>query len=186
MAKPYHHGELRDALIAAGTAALETKGTADISLREIARNAGVSPTASYRHFASKEALLGAIAERGFSDLARRFSLAENGLTGFGSAYIGFARDRPAMFRLMFGGAYSITELSGQEQKVGHDVYGVLVAAVAKNLRLQSDDPEVLKQAVRAWSLVHGYAMLVLDDRLPDAAQTDAFLAEMLDRSPPVF
>jgi len=179
MTKSYHHGELRNALIAVGTAALEETGNADISLRETARRAGVSPTATYRHFASKEALLAAIAGEGFADLGQRFSRAEGGLTGFGCAYIGFARDRPAMFRLMFGGAYSIGTLSEGEQKAGHGAYDILIDAVANHTDLPPDDPAVLRRAVRVWSLVHGYAMLLLDDRLPDAAQSDSFLSEML-------
>ncbi|WP_044043821.1 TetR/AcrR family transcriptional regulator [Octadecabacter antarcticus] len=182
MSKPYHHGELRNALIAAGTAALEETGNADISLRETARRAGVSPTATYRHFASKETLLATIAGNGFVDLGQRFAEAEDGLAGFGRAYIGFARDRPAMFQLMFGGAYSIGTLSEGEQKVGHNAYGVLIDAVAKHAELPPDDPKVLRRAVRVWSLVHGYAMLLLDDRLPDAAQSDAFLTEMLSQN----
>lgn len=185
MTKPYHHGKLRNALIAAGTEALERTGHADISLREIARNAGVSPTATYRHFASKEALLAAIAERGFADLGQRFSKVENGLVGFGRAYIGFAQDRPSMFRLMFGGTYAIAASSHGEQKIGHAAYAALLSAVAQNLHLPLDDPQVLNRAVRAWSLVHGYAMLMLDDRLPDAAQSDAFLSEMLNGGSPV-
>jgi len=182
MTKSYHHGELREALIAAGAAALEETGNTDISLRETARRAGVSPTATYRHFASKEALLAAIAGRGFCDLEQRFTKAQGDLTGFGHAYISFARDRPAMFRLMFGGAYSISTLSEDERKVGHDAYSTLIKAVAQSLDLPVDDPKVLHHAVNTWSLVHGYAMLLLDDRLPDAAQSDGFLAKMLKRN----
>lgn len=178
MNKSYHHGELRSALISAGTAALELTGNADVSLRETARRAGVSPTATYRHFASKEALLAAIAERGFADLEQRFSKVENGLADFGRVYVGFAKDRPAMFRLMFGGSYSISTLSDGDLKVGRGAYGVLTNAVAKHADLSPDDPKVLRRAVRVWSLVHGYAMLLLDDRLPDAAQSDEFLAEI--------
>lgn len=179
MVKPYHHGKLREALIAAGTVALEETGNSDISLRETARRAGVSPTATYRHFASKEALLAAIAGNGFSDLGRRFTEAQGGLAGFGKAYIGFARNRPAMFRLMFGGAFSISTLSADEHKIGHGVYSALIDAVAQILHLPVDDPEVLRRSVIAWSLVHGYAMLLLDGRLPDAAQSDEFLAKLL-------
>lgn len=182
MKKPYHHGELREALITAGAVALEETGNIDISLRETARRAGVSPTATYRHFASKEALLAAIADRGFCDLKQRFSQAQSGLAGFGHAYIGFARNRPAMFRLMFGGTYSIGALSEDEQKVGHGAYNALIDAVAQSLHLPVDDPKVLRRAVIAWSLVHGYAMLLLDDRLPDVAQSDGFLAEMLSEN----
>lgn len=179
MIKPYHHGELRETLIAVGAAALEETGNTDISLRETARRAGVSPAATYRHFASKEALLAAIAGGGFSDLERRFTEAKGGLAGFGHAYVGFARDRPAMFRLMFGGAFSIGTLSEDQQKVGHGAYSVLIEAVAQSLYLPADSPEVLRRAVIAWSLMHGYAMLLLDDRLPDAAKSNEFLVEML-------
>ncbi len=179
MIKAYHHGELREALISAGTTVLEETGNTDISLREAARRAGVSPSATYRHFASKEALLTAIAGRGFSDLKQRFTKAKGSLAGFGYAYVDFARDRPAMFRLMFGGALLVGTLSEDRRKVGNGAYSALIDAVAQSSHLPADDPEVQRRAVKAWSLVHGYAMLLLDDRLPDAAKSERFLAEML-------
>lgn len=182
MKKPYHHGQLHEALIVAGTAALEETGSTDISLRETARRAGVSPTATYRHFASKEALLNAIAGRGFSDLEQRFTETQGGLSEFGHAYIDFARGRPAMFRLMFGGTFSSGTFSKDGRKVGHGSFIALIDAIAQSSRLPADDPVVLRRAVRAWSLVHGYAMLLLDDRLPDAAQSAAFLVEMLSEN----
>lgn len=181
MSETYHHGRLRTALIEEARRTLE-EGDGLPGLREVARRVGVSPTATYRHFASREALLTALAAQGFEDLNERFAdaaanAAGSALIAVGHAYVAFARARPAMFRLMFGGAIPLTGAEGD--RVGSDAYGTLLSSVARSMGRSAEDPAVLREAVRAWSLVHGYAMLLLDDRLPDAAQSDAFLADFL-------
>lgn len=189
MPESYHYGDLREALIAEATRALEA-GDGTPGLRDVARRVGVSPTAVYRHFASRDALLGAVAERGFEDLGERFDESARGrvpgLPGFGLAYVAFARDRPTMFRLMFGGTIPVHARGsrGEEEgeRIGSGAYRSLLRAVAMARGASMDDPEVLVAAVRAWSLVHGYAMLLLDDRLPDAATDRAFLVRLLDGS----
>ena len=189
MANAYHYGDLREAMISEAMRALE-EGHGAPGLRDIARRVGVSPTATYRHFASRDALLGAVAQRGFDDLGHRFAEAakdrDRGLMGFGLAYVAFARERPAMFRLMFGGAIpvpsQISQDEGDGERIGSGAFRALLQAVALTRGSSTDDPDVLVAAVRAWSLVHGYAMLLLDDRLPDAAADRAFLNRMLDGS----
>ena len=181
----YHHGDLRAALVAAGIELLEERGPYALSLREVARQVGVSATATYRHFDDKDALLAAIAAEGFTELGERFGGAAEAmgepsdrLAAVGMAYVGFARERPTMFRLMFGGAIPVEALKGGEARYGGAAFDALLAAVAAGGR-SPDDPRLLPDAVRAWSLVHGYAMLLLDGRLPKAARDEAFLAAVL-------
>ncbi len=156
-------------------------GSSDISLRKVAQLAGVSPTATYRHFASKDALLIAIAEEGFARLESYFEQAQGDFQAFGEAYIRFARENPAIFKLLFGGEYTVSELGDGQNKPGQGAYQYLIEKVSHHMQLPREDPRVLKEAIAAWSLVHGYAMLLLDDRLPDEAQSDAFISQFLNR-----
>ena len=105
--KPYHHGDLPTALLDAADTLLDQGGDGAVSLREAARMAGVSPTAAYRHFADKEALLAALALRGFEAFAAAMdqAVAAGGATPYvarGRSYLRFALARPGRFRLMFG------------------------------------------------------------------------------------
>src|SRR5690348_15474902 len=101
----YHHGDLRQALLDAALELLEKQGPEALVLREVARRAGVSHNAPYRHFASREELLAGLAARGFGEFGKRVQSAQGGGkgTGMGEAYVGFALEHPQLFRLMFGG-----------------------------------------------------------------------------------
>jgi AcrR family transcriptional regulator len=109
VARPYHHGNLREALLRAGEDALESGGAQGLSLRELAREVGVSHAAPRRHFPDRQALLDALAESGFARLeaALAEAVAAAGpefaarLAGLARAYIAFATDRPALIGLMF-------------------------------------------------------------------------------------
>jgi AcrR family transcriptional regulator len=109
VARPYHHGNLRAALLLAGEAALETGGIGGLSLRELAREVGVSHAAPRRHFPDRQALLDALAESGFArlgaTLAEAVAAAGPGfdarLAGLARAYVAFATARPALTELMF-------------------------------------------------------------------------------------
>src|SRR5919199_1636107 len=102
----YHHGALKTALLDAADALLDEGGAGAVSLREAARRAGVSATAPYRHFADKEALLAALATRGFEQFGAALDEAardaSDPLAAMGLAYVRFALARPGRFRLMFG------------------------------------------------------------------------------------
>src|SRR5215472_15487155 len=105
---PYHHGGLRDALIAAAQEILEDDGLAALSLRAVARRAGVSPAAPYHHFPDKQALLDAVAERGFDALTAAMTTRMDKVSGgaarldaSGIGYVAFAVANPALFGLMF-------------------------------------------------------------------------------------
>ncbi len=153
--KPYHHGDLRAALIDAAETLLDAGG--DISLREAARMAGVSPTAAYRHFADKDALLAALAVRGFQEFGLALDEAAardpgNELAARGRAYIRFALARPGRFRLMFGPLLSrVAPLNPELREVSKQTFAAIEGAAGDT-----------DEALRRWGMVHGLAHLLLD------------------------
>ena len=126
---------------------LEEEGLARLSLREVARRAGVSHNAPYRHFPDRESLLAALATEGFERLGE--ALQSRPRREMGEAYVEFALANPQRFRLMFGG---LTKLGPR----GRGVYERLVESFAD---LGDDAPYA---AAAAWGLVHGLAHLLLD------------------------
>ncbi len=168
----YHHGNLRQALLDAGLRQLEEKGSrGEPSLRELARQVGVTVNAAYRHFADKEAVMSAMAAEGF----RRFGNAQDraakgqtdpqlALQALGQAYIRFARDNPALFRLMFG-RFNRTRVDPELDDASQKAFDSLLKAVSEALQRETSDPEVTMTAVSAWGLVHGLSHLLLDGRL---------------------
>jgi AcrR family transcriptional regulator len=151
--------DLRERLIAAALASLE-RGEA-VGLRAVARDAGVSAMAPYRHFRDKEVLLAAVAMRGFDDLRTVLLAADapadarDALVAQGEAYLAFARAHPTLFRLMFAGH------GGGPPPVEDNAYGVMVR------RVQQLAPANVEAATLAcWSAVHGMATLALDGGLP--------------------
>ena len=165
--KPYHHGDLRAALVRSGLELITKRSAADVSLREIARHVGVSANAVYRHFSDKEALLRALAFEGLKQLADAQHAAANdsgsGAEQFaatGKAYVRFAMENPALFRLMFAsparGGASLGPNPGSEAMI------FLRENAAATARSGEDKESV---ALRAWSLAHGLAMLVIDGQI---------------------
>lgn len=172
--KPYHHGDLRRALIAAALEILHNEQAWDFTLRELARRAGVSHAAPYRHFADKQELLAEVAALGFETLRQRLLQATQQhqndskaqLSAMGQAYVAFAVEHPAHFRLMFG-----SELAGEQRypallEAAAATRGTMTEAVRRSAEaglFGASDPQV--QALAAWSLVHGLAMLLIDRRV---------------------
>src|SRR5215510_5366173 len=107
-ARPYHHGDLRRALVDAARRLLEAEGPAAMSLRAVAREAGVSPAAPYHHFKDKSELMGAIANEGWSLLGDAMFAAHSAHPddplALVTTYVKFARSRPALYRVMFDAA----------------------------------------------------------------------------------
>src|ERR1700752_2402345 len=103
----YHHGNLRPALVRAAMELLDEGGETALSLRAVARRAGVSAAAPYRHYADREALVSAVAAVGYGELAQRLAAAHPApatpeqLASVAVAYVQFALDNPALFRIMF-------------------------------------------------------------------------------------
>ena len=141
----YHHGDLKAALRQTAGEMLEKQGLASLSLRELARRAGVSHNAPYRHFPDRESLLAALAAEGFELLGD--ALEKRPRREMGEAYVEFALGHPQRFRLMFGGV-----LPGNDRRA----YESLQAAFAD---LGEHAPYA---AAAAWALVHGLSHLLLD------------------------
>lgn len=163
--RAYHHGDLRSALIEAGLRALQAAPIEELSLRALAREAGVSATAVYRHFPDKQALLAALADAGLESLGRHQQSAagaagpEQAFGATGRAYVRWALANPALFRLVFA----------CNDALGETVFGQSLAArmLQANAAAATGDPDDARRlVVQAWALVHGLAMLMLDGQLP--------------------
>jgi AcrR family transcriptional regulator len=161
----YHHGDLRAACLFAGMELLDEGDEEALSLRAVARRAGVSANAPYRHFADKNALLAALATKGFQMLAQSMSEfdstapAGEEFVALGQSYVRFALAHPSLFRLMYG--HPCTRYSAEAQAAADDSNAVLMARVA---RLVPESQQMMF-AVGSWSLVHGLASLILDGKL---------------------
>ena len=163
---PYHHGGLRDALIAAAQEILEDEGLAALSLRAVARRAGVSPAAPYHHFPDKQALLDAVAERGFDALTAAMTTrmdkvggAAARLDASGIGYVAFAVGNPALCGLMFSVAGQNASGGTALDRARQRAYAVLQDAVAA---CSPDGKASPTECLRLWALVHGIAKLVLE------------------------
>jgi AcrR family transcriptional regulator len=167
-AKGYHHGELPTALVGAALDLLAEDGADAISLRAVARRAGVSAMAPYRHYPDKEALLAAVAVQGFNGLRDVLRAADDAapagqaLVEQAVAYVRYALENPALFRLMFGPKRLGTH--PELTTAGEAAYTVLAARVAAEAPANTDRDA---RALGCWSLVHGLASLFLDGRISD-------------------
>lgn len=171
--RSYHHGDLRGALVEAGLNALDTSDSEALSLRQLAREVGVSATAVYRHFPDKRALLTALADAGMTRLGEAQQAAADAappgqaFAATGRAYVRFALAHPALFRLIFACA----------DPGGATVFGNSMPArlLQQHAAAHAADPaQARRLVVQAWAVVHGLAMLMLDGQLPaDDALIDA-------------
>lgn len=171
----YHHGDLKNALIAAGLQLLIEKGVNGLNLREVARRAGVTHAAPYRHFADKEALIAAIAEDGFQRLGERIRTAHTATTGdaatklttLGRAYITFALEEPDSFRLMFSHTIAHREQYPAlytAAKAGFLLLqSIIEEGIAAGIFMCADSMALTKSV---WSMVHGLATLLVEGQFP--------------------
>jgi AcrR family transcriptional regulator len=168
----YHHGDLRAALVRAAMDLLEEGGEAELSLRAVARRAGVSAAAPYRHYDDREALVSAVAAIGYRELAERLAAAHpspstpDELASVAVAYVQFALERPALFRIMFG---EPCDRDSDERVAATAAVSLYVRGIVERTFPQADS-EALATAV--WALVHGLAFLHLDGKLDAAAPTE--------------
>lgn len=191
----YRHGDLHQALIDAALAMAAEGGPDAVVLREATRRAGVSPNAAYRHFSDRRELLQAVsaAAQGLvadameqsvvaSGTGASASAARAGLRAVGSAYIGFAREHPGLFRVAFGVPDDLKN-SGSPAKAGEagrTPFQILGAALDRLVSSGVLPTERRKNAeFLAWSAVHGLGMLVIDG--PLRGLNDSMISEATER-----
>jgi AcrR family transcriptional regulator len=166
-ARPYHHGDLRRALLEAAVQAIAEVGPAAVSLRDLARQAGVSHAAPAHHFGDKAGLLTAVAADGFRRLAATLSgiyQATGSFLEVGVAYVRFAVDHRAHFEVMFRPELYRTD--DPELIQARDAARSLLYPPAAEAANSPDGRDDVRAAVAAWSLVHGLATLWLNQNLP--------------------
>ncbi len=166
---PYHHGDLKNTLIDVALAHIARSGASGLSLREVARDAGVSHSAAYRHFANKENLLVAIAEQGFRQLGVAMGAAvqahagdpAGALQAAGVAYVEFAVSHLEHLQIMFGGSIACPGDYPQLVAAADETYGALSQTVAQGAKLgqlRNGDDKMI--ALTCWATVHGLAQLI--------------------------
>ena len=164
-ARPYHHGDLRRALVDAARRILEAGADqATLSLRGVAREAGVSPAAPYHHFKDKSELLLAVAHEGFHGLtlamkAARDADPDDALTVMGVAYVEYARANPGLYRVMYDCSRDKDELPEMDSHDdGPSAYTLVRDALIEGGEISADDELGLELATGAlWCAVHGLA-----------------------------
>lgn len=172
--KNYHHGDLKNALIKAGVEILTKEGVSGLSLRKVARKAGVSHAAPYAHFADKQALIAAISTKGYRDLNERIATIAaryiddpaQQLVVAAWEYVQFALDDPDHFKITLSGVVErekdYPELVEMSKKGFEAVVGIVESCQAAGV-LDTGPSDLM--AVSVWSLVHGFASLLLNGQI---------------------
>ena len=178
--RPYHHGNLRAALLASAERTLDEGGVGELSLRELARQVGVSHAAPRRHFADKQALLDALAEDGFERLgqALRDALASAGddfdarLLAFARAYVHFATEHAALLELMFAGKHRPGAADSLRQAADRAFEAplALIGEGQATGQVVAGDPE--RVAIVAWAALQGIAAMANSQMLDHVALDD--------------
>ena len=159
MPTPYHHGDLRTALLTAAEAILEQEGFHALTLRHIARKAGVSHAAPAHHFGDLTGLLSELAAAGYRRFGRAMAEPGGGLRGMGKAYVGFAIAHPNLFQLMFRG----DQLDFTRPALKHASQASFDALSAATASL--DPAQSLPNLAATWAIAHGLALLLINGRL---------------------
>jgi AcrR family transcriptional regulator len=164
----YHHGELPDTLMKLALEHIAESGTEKLSLRALAREAGVSATAPYRHFPTKQCLLAALATRGFNELRARTQEAvnvdapvEERFVRMGVAYIEFARNNPISYQIMFGSVLADFSAYDMLHTAANESYAVVLEQLQELIDRRKLDIDVSELGAIVWSGVHGMASLLL-------------------------
>lgn len=166
--RPYHHGDLRRALLEAASRLLEREGPNALSLRAVAREAGVSPAAPYHHFKDKSELMLAISEEGFVQLFNFMQQSTDPdappierVAAIGVAYVEFAKAHPSIYRVMYDCSRDLEALPDKVHKAEDGAFNLLKKAMI-DMGIASPDQEVdLELAcIAAWCAAHGLAEMV--------------------------
>ncbi|WFF02875.1 TetR/AcrR family transcriptional regulator [Micromonospora sp. WMMD964] len=163
--RAYHHGDLRRALLVAAQEAIEEVGPTALSLRDLARRAGVSHAAPAHHFGDKAGLLTALAAEGFDRLAQALVRADDDLLEAGVAYVDFAVRHRAYFEVMFRPELHRAddpELLAARERAGAALRSGVAALPGGGAPADTD-----RDALAAWSIAHGFATLWLAGALPN-------------------
>ena len=187
--RPYHHGNLRRALLDEAVTTIRAEGVDGLTLREIGARVGVSRTALYRHFADKRALLAAVATEGFRTLRQQLVSAwEDGgrehaaFESMGVAYVRFAVANPSHYRVMFGG---FVNPDACDPELAAEAAGAFQALVDALAALQHDGimraEDTVKMARFVWAVVHGVAMLGIDGQLHEPGAVEELMRYALER-----
>lgn len=173
---PYHHGDLRQALLAAAVAAVAENGPANVSLRDVARRAGVSHAAPAHHFGDKAGVLTAVAAEGYGLLADALeATGEHGdYAEVGATYVRFAVEHRAHFEVMF--RPELYDGEGDEVLAASERAAAALYGGAADLDPERAGSDVRLAGVAAWSLMHGFATLWLNKALPDDLGDDPIAA----------
>ena len=188
--KPYHHGDLRRALLDEALRTIQTAGVEHLTLRTVGERLGVSRSALYRHFTDKQSLLATVGTEGFRTLRQalgdaweRSGRGRVGFEAMARAYVQFAVANPSHYRVMFGGFIESAAKDEHFIAEAKAAFQVLVDALIEQQSagdIRRDDPVLMARFL--WALVHGTAMLVIDGQLPETAQRGAFEQYLAERS----
>lgn len=187
--KPYHHGDLHQQILCAACKLIEEKNIASLSLREIAKNVGVSHTAPYRHFKDKESLLAGIADVGFNQLTRQLGAAMElhrndpaaQLQAAGHSYVQLAMNSPQCTQLMFSGILPCDDTYPELKASGDAAFDGLKMIIEEGQAsgvFRKGDIETL--ALAAWSGMHGLALLLIGGNLPDILSISVDVRQITD------
>lgn len=188
--KPYHHGDLRNALLKAAMDVLKEGGQDAVTTRACAKRVGCAPSAVFRHFADRRALATALAVEGYKSLGQVMTRSVDAasdnsrMRAIGEAYIDFALQEPHLFRLMFQG--DLIDLNDPELL---QVSEPLLTATGRESGAASEDADDI--AILSWAIVHGLASLAIDSQLDRQLAKDPKvrrqqLARIMGRSAPLF
>lgn len=167
----YHHGDLRQTLIAASYDLVNEKGADAFSLADACRLAHVSTAAPYRHFRDRDEILAEVSARGFEAMTESAIEAVEaegegtlgGIIGMGQAYVRFAVEQEGVFRLMFGGAPALED-SEQVVALGNNCFGYLIKQISGYCLANGLEQDADAIAVKMWTFVHGASALLMDDK----------------------
>ncbi len=182
----YHHGDLRVALLDEAAAMIAEGGAASVTMRALGQRLGVSRAALYRHFADKTALLVAVAAAGFDRLKDRLQTIDadaprssvERLRRMGEAYVRFALENPAHYRLMYGKEMLTREDLPELREAAEALFEQFVDVIRAHQRsgtIKRQNPQA--QAYVAWSAVHGLASLVIEGQIHGTDDIDGLIRQ---------